>query len=538
VFAIISSFDVRWVCLLRFIERQQVLKKNGLLRSTSLVSGNTVISRILGFLRDMIWAQIFGAGPAFDAFIIAFKLPNFMRRLFAEGAFAQAFVPVLSQQQTTKSFPEVKQFIRHMSGTLSVALVIAVIIGVLGASVLVDIFAPGFVSGGARHLLAVHLLQITFPYLFFISLVALSGAILNTYGSYGVPSFTPVFFNVCLILAAVYLAPKMAVPVVALAWGLLAAGVVQLVFQLPFLRQKKLLVMPQPSLSDPGVRRVLKLMVPALFGVSVAQVSILMDTLFASFLPQGSITWLYFSERLMNFPLGVVGVGIATVVLPYLSRGHAKNNHEHYNQTMDWALRLLLLIGIPASLGLFILAGPLLATLFGHGKFNAHDVLMSRQSLMAFAVGVQGFMLVKVLASGFYAKQNIKTPVKIAAVAMVSNVVLNVLLIFPLAHAGIALATSLAGIINAALLLFFLLKQKIYSPLAGWKKYAIQLLVANGLMGGILYWQSAALSVWVKSNWRWQVPHLLLLVLLAAVVYFSVLWLMGLRFKHFLVHPR
>lgn len=508
-------------------------KKRGLLRSTSLVSGNTVVSRLLGFLRDMIWAQAFGASAGFDAFIVAFRLPNFMRRLFAEGAFAQAFVPVLAEKQTKSSPEEVKTFIAHISGVLTIALIITVILGVCFAPLLIDIFAPGFSQHGYRHIYAVHMLRITMPYILFISLVALSGAVLNTFGNYGIPSFTPVLFNVCLILAAVFLGPAMHIPVFALSWGLLAAGIVQFFFQLPFLWQKKLLVTPRPSLKDPDVRKVLKLMVPALFGVSVAQISVMIDTIFASFLPAGSVTWLYFSERLMNFPLGVFGVGIATVILPYLSRGHVSQDHERYNNTFDWAMRLLLLIGIPSSIGLFVLAGPLIATLFGHGKFNTHDVLMTRQSLMTFAVGVQAFMMVKVLASAFYAKQNIKLPVKIAAFSMLCNMIFNTILIGPMAHAGLALATSISGIINAGLLLFFLMRKKLYQPQTGWKKFFVQILAANVVMVATVLAVTPHLTLWLKPNWHWQVEHLSLSVFAALFSYFIVLFITGIRVRHF-----
>ncbi|PIQ44313.1 MAG: murein biosynthesis integral membrane protein MurJ [Gammaproteobacteria bacterium CG11_big_fil_rev_8_21_14_0_20_46_22] len=494
-----------------------------------------MLSRILGFVRDMIWAQAFGAGPAFDAFIIAFRLPNFMRRLFAEGAFAQAFVPVLAEKQTKTSLDDVKTFISHMSGVLTVALVITVIIFFFCAPLLISLFAPGFHWDGVRYELSTHMLRVTAPYLLFISLVALSGAVLNTYGNYGIPSFTPVLFNVCLILAAVYLGPHFAIPVEALAWGLLAAGIAQFFFQLPFLWQKRLLVMPNPRLHDPDVRRVLKLMVPALFGVSVAQLSVLIDTVFASFLPKGSVTWLYFSERLMNFPLGVFGVGIATVILPYLSRGAASQDQERYNQTFDWALRLLLLIGVPSSIGLLMLAGPMIATLFGHGKFTHHDVLMSTRSLMAFAVGVQAFMLVKVLASAFYARQNIKFPVKVAAFSMLCNMGLNFALIGPLAHAGLALATSISGFINAGCLLVFALKRGIYTPQAGWAKFFLQLFVANAIMIAALFFLTPAMSQWLVWHWPAQAEHLTECVFAALFIYGLALFLSGVRLRHFRV---
>ena len=421
-----------------------------LVKSTGVVVTMTTISRVFGFLRDMITAQLFGAGAGFDAFSVAFKIPNFMRRLFAEGSFSQAFVPVLSEYQKQKSHEDVQRFINAMSGTLGVSLLVVSIIGMLFDPWIVRLFAPGFAAHDSRFDLAVSMLRITFPYLMFISLTAFSGAILNTYSRYWVAAFTPVFLNLCMISAAMWLSPWFNVPIRALAWGVFIAGIVQLLFQWPFLRHMRLMPRPVVDFKNTGVVKVLKLMVPALFGVSVSQINLLLDTLFASFLIVGSVSWLYYSDRLMEFPLGVFGVAISTVILPHLSRHHASESPEHFSLTLDWALRMVLVISIPAAVVLATLAVPLLSTLFHYGRFDDYAVMMTRKSLAMFAIGIAPCMLVKVLASGFYAKQDLSTPVRIGIGAMVSNMVLNFIFIFPLAHAGIALATSLSAVLNAS----------------------------------------------------------------------------------------
>ena len=346
-----------------------------LMRSTTLFSCNTFFSRILGFVRDVVFAHYFGDSAAFDAFLVAFKIPNFMRRLFAEGAFSQAFVPVLSEYREQHSHQDVRNFINDMAGSLGAALLLVTVVAVLFAPVIISIFAPGFLHDVLRFSLATGMLRITFSYLLLISLTALCSAILNSYDSFGVPAFTPVLLNIVLIIMAVFVSAHFTTPEYALAWGIFIAGVVQLLFQLPFLQHKNLLPKPKIKFNDPGVRKVLKLMAPAIFGVSVAQISLLLDTIFASFLQTGSITWLYFSDRLMNFPLGVFGVAIATVVLPKLSRQHIGNNHVDYSKTLDWGLRLLLFVGIPSAVGILILAGPLLSTLFQGREFDAFAVL-------------------------------------------------------------------------------------------------------------------------------------------------------------------
>ena len=506
-----------------------------LVKSTSAVAGMTMISRVFGFIRDMVTAHFFGASLFSDAFFVAFRIPNFMRRLFAEGSFAQAFVPVLSEYQKQKSPAEIKTFINSMAGTLSAVLMIVTFIGILGAPFIVRLFAPGYSPGSERYDLAVTMLRITFPYLMLISLTAFSGAILNTYSRFWVAAFTPVFLNISMIATAIWLAPFLRVPIVALAWGVLIAGVVQLFFQLPFLRNMGLLPHPKIDFKNAGVMKVLKLMVPALFGVSVSQINLLLDTLFASFLVVGSVSWLYFSDRLMEFPLGVFGVAISTVILPNLSRHHATKATNDFSMTLDWALRCVLLVGLPAAVVLAVISGPLLSTLLQYGHFDGHAVMMARQSLSAFAIGIAPFMLIKVLAAGFYAKQDIRTPVRIGIIAMVSNMILNAILIFPLKHAGIALATSLASLVNCGLLYYYLRKANLYQPRAGWKFFISRLTFANALVGIWLWFGAGDMQAWISSPALWRGTHLLMLLTSSVLIYSFGLWMVGIRPRHILI---
>jgi len=498
----------------------------------------TLISRIFGFLRDMVTAQLFGATAAFDAFSVAFRIPNLMRRLFAEGSFSQAFVPVLSEYQKNKSHEDAKQFIDAVSGTLGFVLLCVTVLGILFSPWIVRVFAPGFETDGARFDMAVTMLRITFPYLFLVSLTAFAGAVLNTYNRFWVAAFTPVFLNICMIATAFWLSPRLHIPITSLAWGVLIAGIVQLFFQFPFLRRMHLMPRPKIRFHDAGVMRVLKLMVPALFGVSVSQVNLLLDTLFASLLVVGSVSWLYYSDRLMEFPLGVIGVAVSTVILPHLSRHHASEAREDFSQTIDWALRLILLVGLPAGVVFAVISGPLLSTLFQHGHFDARAVMMSRQSLSMFALGIAPFMLVKILAAGFYAKQDLRTPVRIGIIAMISNMVLNVILIWPLKHAGIALATSLSAMLNGGLLFYFLSKRKIYVPREGWRYFSCRLLFANTALAVFLWTASGDMQEWVTQSISWRVLHLSGLLISAVLLYFVGLWITGMRPRHVLIPTR
>ena len=509
-----------------------------LVKSTSVVVAMTMISRVFGFMRDMVTASIFGAGATFDAFTVAFKIPNFMRRLFAEGSFSQAFVPVLSEYQKKKTRAETERFINAMSGTLGMTLLAVTFLGVMGAPYLIRLFAVGFDTEGERFDLAVTMLRITFPYLMLISLTAFSGAILNTYRRFLVPALTPVILNICMISAALWLAPQLAVPITALAWGVFVAGILQLMFQLPFLRHINLMPRPRINFRDPGVRRVLTLMVPAIFGVSVGQINLLVDTIFASLLAVGSISWLYYSDRLMEFPLGVFGVAISTVILPNLSRHHAEQSHESFSLTIDWAIRAVLLVGVPAAVMLAMISGPMLSTLFQHGAFDGHAVLMARQSLMAFAIGITPFMLIKILASGFYARQDMRTPVKIGVVAMLANIAFNFALIGPLKHAGIALSTSLAALINMGCLFYYLRKRGFYTARDGWVLFAIRLLFVNIVLSVWLWFSVGDIQTWITQAILWRVTHLTYLLVTSGVLYLAALWAVGIRPRDLLMPPQ
>jgi len=502
-----------------------------LVKSTATVSGMTLLSRILGFIRDMVVARIFGAGLGTDAFFVAFKIPNFMRRLFAEGAFSQSFVPVLSEYKTQCEHDEVKRLADDVAGTFGAILLLITIIGVLAAPLLIAVFAPGFLDEPGKYDLATEMLRFTFPYIFFISLTAFAGGILNTYGRFGVPAFTPVLLNLVLISCALWLAPQMDEPIMALAWGVFFAGMAQLLFQFPFLAKLKLLPRPRFNRKSEGVQKIKTLMIPAIFGSSVAQINLLLDTLIASFLVTGSVTWLYFSDRLVEFPLGVFGIALATVILPNLSKQHAASSTEAFSRTLDWALRWVLIVGTPAMVGLFLLAGPMLATLFQYGAFSQHDVEMASRSLMAYSFGLMGFILVKVLSPGFFARQDTKTPVKIGIIAMVANMVMNLILVFPLAHAGLALATSLSAFLNAFLLFRVLRREGVYKPESGWLKLMLQVLLANLAMATLLWWGASDLQAWFAwSGWQ-RSMQLLLWIAAGAVLYFAVLLLSGVKFR-------
>lgn len=516
---------------------------SGLLRSTALVGGMTFVSRILGLIRDMVIARAFGAGVGADAFFVAFRIPNFLRRLFAEGAFSQAFVPVLSEYKTRRTHEEVRDLVEHTVGALGGVLFLVTAAGVLAAPLLVLVFAPGFSDDPDKFALTGDMLRLTFPYILFISLTALAGGVLNSYGRFAVPAFTPVFLNLCMIGAALWLAPRMAEPVEALAWGVLLAGIVQLAFQFPFLLRLRLLPRPRWRRAHEGVRKIVGLMLPGIFGSSVAQINLLIDTLIASFLVTGSVSWLYYSDRLVEFPLGVFGVALATVILPRLSQQHAATAAEDHARTVDWALRMTLLVGTPATVALMILAGPMLVTLFQYGEFSASDVAMSRLSLMAYALGLLGFILVKVLAAAFFSRQDARTPVRIAVIAMVANLVLNLVFVVPMVrydipgpHAGLALATALAAFLNAGLLFRALRRTGGFRAGPGWTVFALRVLAANAAMAVVLVLTAGGIESWQANDWPARVRDLLLCVGAGAAAYFVMLWLAGLR-RHHLAAP-
>lgn len=507
-----------------------------LLRSTALVSAMTLLSRVLGFLRDMVIARYFGAEAATDAFFVANRVPNLLRRLFAEGAFSQAFVPVLTEYRTRESEAAVRELIDRVAGTLGLILMAVTAVGVLAAPLLVLAFAPGWADQPEQRVLAGDMLRITFPYILFISLTALGGSILNTYGRFGVPAFTPVLLNLAIIAAAIWLAPHLERPITALAWAILVAGVAQLLFQLPFLSRLKRLPRPRWGWRHGGVRRVMKLMVPALFGSSVAQINILFDTLIASFLAVGSVSWLFYADRLLEFPLGIFGIALGTVILPSLSRRHAENAPEAFSDTLDWALRWVTVLGVPAAAGLLLLAGPILTTLFQYGEFTPRDARMAAWALMAYSLGLFGFLLVKVLTPGYYARQDTRTPVRIGIIAMVSNMGLNVAFVVPMVqlgyqapHVGLAVATALSAFINAGMLWRGLWVTGIWRPGRGWSLLLLRVALACAAMVAALVLLHEPPAQWSQWPAFQRVVHLALLIGTAVVVYFGVLWALGVR---------
>lgn len=489
----------------------------------------TLLSRILGFVRDVIIARTFGATLAADAFFVAFKIPNLFRRLFAEGAFAQAFVPVLSEYRERDGDAAVGDLVGAVSGTLGLILLLVTTVGVVAAPILVMAFAPGFIDEQEKLALAAELLRLTFPYLAFMSLAALAGGVLNTYGRFAVPAFTPVLLNVALISAALFLAPRLAEPVMALAIGVLVGGALQLALQFAAMSRLGFRWRPLLDLGHAGVRQILRLMGPAVFAVSVAQINLMLDTIIASFLETGSISWLYYSDRLVEFPLGVFGIALATVILPALSSRHNEGSHEAFSATLDWALRWVFLLGVPAALALAVLAAPMLSTLFGYGALEDRDVAMAARSLMAYSGGLLAFILIKVLSPGYFARQDMRTPVRIGIIAMSANMVMNLILVFPLAHAGLALATTLSACLNAALLWRGLRRTGVYRASAGWGAFLLRVAVATAAMCAVLITWQAPMSVWSAAGALERAAMLGTGIALGAVTYFVVLGVSGLR---------
>ena len=515
--------------------KTEATSNSGLLGSSFVVSIGTMLSRVLGLVRDVVLANLLGAAPNADAFFVAFKIPNFLRRLFAEGAFSQAFVPVLTETREQGSHEAVRHLVDRVAGVLGGSLFVLTALAMVMAPWVALIFAPGFSRDVAKLALTADLIVWTFPYLLLISLTGFCGAILNTYGRFAVPAYTPVLLNLSLITAAVVWAPTMPEPALGLAMGVTLAGVVQLLFQLPSLRALKLTPRPVWDTKDEGVRKILMLMVPALFGVSVSQINLLFDTVLASLLPDGSVAWLYYSDRLTELPLGVFAIAIATVILPTLSALNTRAEPEEFSQTLAWAMRNVLLIAVPATVALWLLAEPILATLFQYGAFTDRDVEMAAASLRAYTVGLGGFMLIKVLAPGYYARQDMKTPVKIGIIAMVSNMVLNVLFVFPLmwyfemGHVGLALATSVSAWINAGLLYLGLRRGGISLTGVFEAKFVARLVVAVSMMGIAVSMMSPAVSLWLTADLSWRVGQMTLLVFVGMASFAMVLAVLGFK---------
>ncbi len=514
----------------------------GLLRHIFTFGSLTFVSRILGLARDVIIAGVFGSGAQTDAFIVAFKIPNFMRRVTAEGAFSQAFVPVLTDYRTHHTHREVRDLVAYSAGSLGLALLIVSLLGMAGAPAVVSVFAPGFSDDPERFALTVDLLRVTFPYILFVSLVACAGAVLHTCNRFASFAFAPVLLNATMIAAALWATPWFEQPIMALAVAVAVAGVLQVLLQLPFLYREGLLVLPRPSLRHAGVRRVMRLMGPAVLGSSVMQINLLVDTILASFLITGSVSWLYFSDRLVEFPLGVFGIALGTVLLPRLSAEHASREPERFSRTLDWGLRLVVLIVAPATAGLIILAGPMLATLFQYGAFGPDDVAAASWSLAAYSLGLFGFVLVKVLTPGYFSREDMRTPVHCAVVAVAVNLVLSVTAVWwlhetPYGHVALAAATAVSATVNSALLFTGLYRRRVYRPEAGWLRLGAQVLVATAVMVGVLLYPALRLEAWLEAGVLTRVFALVAVVAVAAGTYFGTLYGLGVRPHQFREPP-
>lgn len=510
-----------------------------LLRSSLLTGSMTMLSRVLGLIRDIVLASVLGAGGAMDAFAIAQKIPNFFRRLFAEGAFSQAFIPVLSEYREKGTHAAVKELVDKVAGCLGSILLLVTVIGVLGAVGFAYIFGYGYADEPEKFSLLTDLVRITFPYLMLISLTGFAGAILNSYDRFAIPAVTPVFLNVFMIAAALLVADFFPNPAYALAWSIVAAGIFSLLFQLPFLRQIHLLPSPKLDWSHPGVKRILVLMTPALFGVSVSQLNLLLDSMIATMLGDGAVSWLFYSDRLVELPLGVFGVAIATVIMPGLSRLSAAQSGEKFSQMLDWAIRFVVLIALPATLALIILAEPILYTLFYHGEMKQSDILMSSYSLKAYALGLFAFMLIKVLVPGYFARQDMKSPVRIGIIAIFANILMKPLVVIPLVmlwgmgHVGLAFTTAMAAYVNAWLLYRGLRKSEVYSPASNWPALWLRYGAANlalvaVLTGFLLLW-----NIWPEWSALERILRLMVICVVGFVVYLLMLFAVGVRLRDF-----
>lgn len=506
-----------------------------LLKSLAAVSSLTMLSRVLGFVRDTIIARVFGAGVASDAFVVAFKLPNLLRRIFAEGAFSQAFVPILAEYKTQQGEEAARTLLAYVAGLLSLVLALVTLLGILAAPWIVWISAPGFVDEPERFALTTDLLRITFPYILLISLSSLAGAVLNTWNRFSVPAFVPSLLNVSMIIFALWLAPHFDPPIMALGWAVLVGGLAQLLWQLPALKRIGMLVLPRLTLRDSGVWRVLKQMGPAIFGVSVSQISLIINTIFASLLVAGSVSWMYYADRLMELPSGVLGVALGTILLPALAKTYASADREEYSKLLDWGLRLCVLLVLPCTLALAIIAEPLIVSLFQYGKFTAHDAAMTQQALVAYSIGLLALILVKILAPGFYAQQNIKTPVRIAIVSLLATQAMNAWFVFglELKHMGLALSISLAAWLNAGLLYWQLVGRGIYQPQAGWAMFLLKVCLAVAAMVAVLLGLMVLLPDWAEGNMLVRLLRLGALVGGGALAYFAVLAMLGFRPRDF-----
>ncbi|HEY5993812.1 MAG TPA: murein biosynthesis integral membrane protein MurJ [Gallionellaceae bacterium] len=506
-----------------------------LLKALAAVSSLTLLSRLLGFIRDMLIARAFGAGMATDAFFVAFRLPNLLRRLFAEGAFSQAFVPIFGEYKNKRSPEETKLLVDHVVSLLAVILFIVTLIGIVAAPIIIYLTAPGFSSKPATFQLTVDLLRITSPYIFFISLVAVAAGILNSYGKFWVSAFTPTLLNVCMIAGVLWGARYFDKPIMALGWAVFAAGLVQLAFQIPFLKKIGMLPRFQLNLKDAGVWRIVRQMGPAVFGVSISQLSLIINTIIATFLVAGSVSWLYYADRLMEFPSGLLGAALGTILLPSLSKHYADDNPAEYSRLLDWGMRLTFMLALPSALALGMLGVPLISTLFQGGHFDWNDVKMTHNALVGYSVGLIGIILVKILAPGFYARQDIRTPVKIGIATLLVTQALNLLFVFGLRlnHAGLALAIGIGSCINSAILFYLLKSRGIYRPEPGWGKFLLKLAAALLALGAGLWFGMGSEAHWKEVTRLQRIEHLAALVAGGVTVYFAVLYALGFRLRDF-----
>lgn len=509
-----------------------------LLKALATVSGFTMLSRITGLVREILIARMFGAGPMTDAYNVAFRIPNLLRRLSAEGAFSQAFVPILAEFKAQRSAQETKTLVDSVTTVLFWTLVAITVAGMLGASGVVFAVATGLSHENGTFDAAVFMTRVMFPYITLISITTLAAGVLNTWRQFSVPAFAPVLLNVSSIVASLWVAPHLATPVYALAYAVIGGGVLQLLVQLPALARIGMIPRITPNLraalGNLGVKRVLAKMVPATLAVSVAQVSLIINTNIASRLAQGSVSWLAYADRLMEFPTALLGVALGTILLPSLSRAHADGKPEEYSALLDWGLRLTFLLAMPSAVGLFVYAEPLTATLYQYGRFDATDVLMTAHALTAYGVGLVGLILIKILAPGFYAKQDIKTPVKIAVVVLIATQLSNLLFVRWFAHAGLSLSIGVGACMNAALLFIGLYRRGIYRPAPGWGLFFVQLLAACLILAGMLLWFTQSFD-WVALGQR-PLSRIALLgasLVLCVVVYFGALFVMGFNFAFF-----
>ncbi|MBB1269235.1 murein biosynthesis integral membrane protein MurJ [Shewanella sp. SR44-3] len=507
-----------------------------LIKSGIIVSAMTLISRVLGLVRDIVIANLMGAGSSADVFFFANKIPNFLRRLFAEGAFAQAFVPVLTEYQEKKTPEETRELLSKVAGTLGLLVTLVTLFGVIGSPILAALFGGGWFldwlndgPNAEKFELASLMLKITFPYLWFITFTALAGSILNTRGRFAVSAFTPVFLNISVIGFALYLAPQMEQPEIGLSWGIFFGGLIQFLFQIPFLMGEKALVKPSWGWNHPGVVKIRTLMIPALFGVSVSQINLLFDTFIASFLMTGSISWLYYSDRLLEFPLGLFGIAIATVILPALSRNFVNAEGEGFKRTMDWGVKAIFLLGMPAMFGLVVLAKPMLMVLFMRGAFSFEDATMASYSLIAYGSGLLNFMLIKVLAPGYYSRHDTKTPVRYGIIAMVSNMVLNLMFAVPFGYVGLAIATSLSALLNAGLLYRGLHLQNIYRISSETLMFIGKVTAATLAMALCIFYFGPAEQQWLDWHTGERLMGLSMVIAGGALSYFMVLLLLGVK---------